>query len=269
MISLHECSDLSSIADLKASYRKGLVAPMDGMWDTGFTDPAPHWEIRVGDDQAGYYAANDEGALLQFYVRPALAKQTQAIFDEVIAQDSLTHAMVSTIDPAFLSLCLDVNDSVTVHTYMYEVHTETPASHPAAAGLDFRLTQTAELDRVVAFQESCVDSKQDLTGWLQEYSANLIQRRELHVLCREDDWLALGECRRSDTQDGVADLGMMVGPANRREGWATYVLALLRAQCATQHLRAICSTRVENVGAQKAIVRAGFMSRHRIMKVVL
>ncbi len=137
MISLIELANLSSILALKAEYLQRLVAPMDGMWDIGFTNPAPHWEIRMDGEQAGYYAANDEGTLLQFHVRSSFEKHGQALFSHVIAQGSMKQAVVSTIDPFFLSLCLDVQKKVTVHTIQYEVHTEVLPDHPDAAGLDF------------------------------------------------------------------------------------------------------------------------------------
>ena len=61
---------------------------------------------------AGYYAGNDQGELLHFYVTPAFEREARALFDHVISQDSLTQAVVSTIDPSYLSLCLDVQDKV-------------------------------------------------------------------------------------------------------------------------------------------------------------
>ncbi len=88
MISLHECSDLSSILDLKADYLRSLIAPMDNMWEIGFTNMSPHWEIRSSGERAGYYAANDQGELLQFYVTPAFGREARALFDHVIFQDS-------------------------------------------------------------------------------------------------------------------------------------------------------------------------------------
>jgi len=269
MISLHKLSDLSSILDLKAQYLQSLVAPMDGMWEVGFTNPSPHWEIRMDGEQAGYYAANDEGALLQFYVRPDFEKHGRTLFDHVIAQDSLTKAVVSSIDPSYLSFCLDVQKSLSVHTYLYEVHTDVRPSHPKAEGLDFRLIEAPELDRTIVFQQTCLGSDKDLSSWLRGYSGNLIERRELFVLCRDDEWLGTGECRKSDSQEGVTDLGMMVSPGHRRKGWATYILTRLRVHSSAAGQRAICSTTVENVGAQKAIIRSGFISRHRIMDVTL
>lgn len=267
VISLHRCSDLSTISDLKAEYIRGLIAPMDGMWNEGFTDPAPHWEIRMDGELAGYYAANDEGTLLQFHVRPKFEQHGRALLDQVIAQDSVKEAVVGTIDLVFLSYCLDVQKNVRVHTYLYEVRTEVRPSYPDAEGLEFRLAAPHELERTVAFQQTCLSGDADLTDWLRGYSGNLIDRKELHVLCRDDEWLGLGECRRSDSQQGVADVGMMVAPDHRRRGWGAYILTLLTDRCRAGGMRPICSTTVENVGAQKAIMRAGFASRHRIMTV--
>ncbi|HMB93622.1 MAG TPA: GNAT family N-acetyltransferase [Rhodothermales bacterium] len=268
MISLHKCSDLSSILDLKAQYLQSLLAPMDGMWES-IINSSPHWEIRMDREQAGYYAANDEGTLLQFYVRSAFQEYGRTLFDHVIAQGTLTRAIVSTIDPSFLSLCLDVQKKLTVQTYLYEIHTEVCPSHPEADGLDFRLIKASELDQTIAFQQACLCSEKDLSGWLRGYSANLIERKELFVLCRNGEWLGLGECRKSDSQQGVTDLGMMVIPAHRGKGWATYILTYLSTYSTAHGQHAICSTTVENVGAQKAIIRSGFTSRHRILNVEL
>lgn len=264
MISLHECSDLSSILDLKADYLRSLIAPMDNMWEVGFTNVSPHWGIRSGGVRAGYYAGNDQGELLQFYVTPAFESEARALFDHVISQDSLTQAVVSTIDPSYLSLCLDVQDKVTAHTYLYEIASEAePREAKPESDLLFRLLEASELDRTVSFQQACLGGVEELAGCLLGYSTNLIERRALLVLSRDEQWLGLGECRKSDSQEGVVDVGVMVAPAHRGHGWATDILLRLRVRSA------ICSTTVENVAAQRAITRTGFASRHRIMNVSL
>ena len=123
------------MSDLKAQYLHGLLAPLDGMWDVGFIGPSPHLEIRWDGERAGYYVANEEGALLQFYVSPAFRTHARAFFDHIAGQESLTKAVASTIDPPFLSLCLDVQKAVAVHTLLYERHTAITPAHPEAEGL--------------------------------------------------------------------------------------------------------------------------------------
>jgi len=69
-----------------------------------------------------------------------------------MAQDALTCAEVSTIDPACLSLCLDVQKQVKVHTYLYELHREVQPLHADDEALTFRLIEAGELDRTIGFQ---------------------------------------------------------------------------------------------------------------------
>lgn len=268
MLSLHPITDLAAIQDLKTAYLKNLIAPLDGMWDTGFINPSPHWEMRVDGKRAGYYAANDEGALLQFYVLPAFASHARALLDHVIGQETITQAVATTIDPAFLSLCLDAHQSLTVHTYLYEPLSE--ALHPSPPlpnGTTLRPVVAAEFERTLALQVDCLSLPDEMMGWLRGYTSNLIDRGELFVLCQDDTWLGLGECRKSDTQPGIADLGMMVEPNQRGKGLATAILSRLRAHCNEHNLHPICSTTVTNEGAQKAIARAGFVTRHRMMNI--
>jgi RimJ/RimL family protein N-acetyltransferase len=269
MVSMQHCSQLSELNHLKAAYLRGLAAPMDGMWDAGFVPQAQHWEIKMRDEQAGYCAVTDEGALLQFFLLPAFEVHGPAIFEHVVSQDVVHKAVASTIDPLFLSLCLDVQKQVTVHTYMYEVRPEAEPHDSLTSGLEFSPVDETDLDRTVDFQRSCLGKDQDLSEWLRAYSGNLLGRRELFVLHRDDEWVGLGECRKSDSQAGVADLGMMVGPEHRRRGWGTVILRRLKAHGAASGLRLICSTTVDNSAAQKAILRAGFVSHHRIMDITL
>lgn len=267
MISLHPVRDPSSIRGLKSAYLDSLIAPMDGMWEAGFANASPHFELCRDGERAGYCAVKDDGALLQFFVSAGHASHARALFDHVIAQDAVKRAVVATVDPLFLALCLDVHHKLTVHSYLYEPGVAVEARHPETPGLDFRAIQAPELDRTVSFQQACLGGDEGSRDWLTAYSTNLIERGELFILCRADDWIGLGELRRSDTQVGVADLGVMVGPAYRKKGWGTYILTRLAADSRVRGLRAICSTTVENVGAQKAIARAGFVSRHRLIDV--
>ncbi|NKB88752.1 MAG: GNAT family N-acetyltransferase [Acidobacteria bacterium] len=269
MVSMHRCSDLSELDDLKTAYLQSLVAPMDGMWEAGFVPQAKHWKLKVRDQPAGFCAITDEGALLQFFLLPAFEADGAAVLQHIAAQDSVNKAVVSTIDPFFLSLCLDAHKQVSTHTYMYELGPDTETGNTLRTGAEFSQVSAAQLDRTVNFQRSCLGGDESLTEWLRGYSGNLIERAELFVLHRGDEWIGLGECRKSDSQEGVADVGMMVSHEHRREGWATEILRRLKSRAMEADLRPICSTTVDNPAAQKAIIRAGFASHHRIMDVSL
>ena len=268
MVSFHECAELSSILDLKNQYLRSLAAPLDGMWEVGFINTALHWVIKEDSEVVGYFAVNDEGSLLQFYLLPGFTKYDRQIFENVIGHNSITSAIVHTIDPAFLSLCLDFHAEVSVHSYLYERQSNEVARHPLAKGTVFRLVELSELNRTVSFQQTCLGGGEELIEWLKGYSTNLISRRELFVLCRGDDWIGLGEYRKSDSQVNIVDVGVMVDPGERGQRWASYILSLLVDKSDSLEDHPICSTTVENIASQKAILGAGFESRNRILKVV-
>ena len=267
MLSIHPLPDPSDLRPLKAAYLEGLLAPLDGMWEVGFIQAAPHFEIRLDGQQAGYCVIDQESTLTQFFVKAELQAHGRALLEQVLAQRSVTHAIAFTLDPYFLSLCLDLQVGVKVHSYLYELPTAGAGPCEEIEELTFRPLSETELQRTIEFQRSCLSGDAQLTEWLTSYSANLIDREELFVLSQHEEWIGLGECRRSDSQAGVADVGMMVAPSQRRRGWATDILRRLCAHCVANGLRPICSTTVANVGAQRAITNAGFISRHRILDV--
>lgn len=267
MITLHACASLSSIVSLKSQYIQRLTAPLDGMWEVGIIGTAPHWEIQSQDQTIGYCAIDEHGMLLQFFLLPGFEKEGQKIFNSVLTQRSVAGAFASTIDPFFLSLCLDLHSDISVHTIIYELERARVPAHPGAKKAIFRKVEGSELDLAVAFQQRCLGAGPELGDWLRGYSSNLIAREELFVLCNGEGWMGLGEYRKSDTQDGVVDLGMMVDPDERGKGWATNILSRLVEGSDKQGHTPICSTTVENTASQKAITRAGFVGRHRIVKV--
>ena len=54
---------------------------------------------------------------------------------------------------------------------------------------------------------------------------------------------------------------------HRGRGVAPHVLWRLKQLCYDRELVPICSTTADNAAARRAIAKAGFVSRHRILKV--
>ncbi len=103
--------------------------------------------------------------------------------------------------------------------------------------------------------------------WLTGYYTNLINRRELFGVWKGGRLIATGESRGYDKyQKDCADLGVIVAKSERGKGLATQILQRLATANDAKGLRSICSTEQANVGAQKAITRAGFFAPNRIIQ---
>jgi ribosomal protein S18 acetylase RimI-like enzyme len=77
--------------------------------------------------------------------------------------------------------------------------------------------------------------------------------------------LCVGELRRDDQQPGIAHLGIVVSEEARGQGIGSRMMTSLVGRSRDEGLAPHCSTEVTNVGARRAIERAGFRATHRLL----
>ena len=263
MIEILETSS-DDLSDPRREYLASLSAPFDGMWEA-FAGMARQLEIRSADERAGYLALNEAGQILQFHLAEPFQSVAAELFAAVVDHDEVTGPIVSTADPLFLSLCLDVHRALRVHTYLSQDHRRVAPELAGGAQAAFEIVEAGELDAIAELQRDSLD--QDLGDWLVGYLAHLISRRELFALRHNGEILGTGETRVSDSQPPFVDLGVITMRGHRRRGIASHVLGRLKSLCYERELVPICSTTVDNPGAQRAIARAGFISHHRLLEV--
>lgn len=252
----------AAVSDLKRDYLAQLTSPLDGMWEA-FGGMADHYGIIRDEKTIGYGALNSDQKLLQFYVEPG--HDPAPIFTKFIEMLRVAGAIVSTGDPRFLSLCMDHQGAIQVNALQYHIEGDSPlksAHFPPQT--TFRPIKSDELSVAVDYAVETLGAN---VNWLTGYFANLIDRAELFGLWQGDALMATGECRVSESQRPYADLGMTVAQSHRKQGLATNILRQLLAHCRKRDLSPICSTERENIAAQKAIMKAGFVSDHRILDI--
>ncbi|UPR49925.1 GNAT family N-acetyltransferase [Vibrio cyclitrophicus] len=271
MLDIKKITTLSDLSELKTAYFADSTAPLDGMWHFGFVPMSDHYGFYENDRLVGYCVLNGEDYLLQFYLAPTASANIADLFTLIIENNSsvigeVKGAFVSTAEPQYLSLCMDNTESFKVNAMMYRQNQESDASRHSGRIEDIKMTLATEeqLDKLVEFASSAIGAPKE---WLTGYYSNLIARQELWGYWENESVLAAGECRKFDEyQTQYADLGMIVAEQERGKGLATRVLNSLKQQANLQGLEVICSTESNNIGAQKAIARAGLSSKNRILQ---
>lgn len=271
MLDIKKITTLSDLSELKTAYFAESTAPLDGMWHFGFVPMSDHYGFYENDILVGYCVLNGEGYLLQFFLAPTASANIADLFTLIIENNSsvigeVKGAFVSTAEPQYLSLCMDNTGSFKVNAMMYRQNQESDASRHSGRIEDIEMTLATEeqLNTLVEFASSAIGAPKE---WLTGYYSNLIARQELWGYWENESVLATGECRKFDEhQTQFADLGMVVAQAERGKGLATRVLNFLTQHANSQSLEAICSTESSNIGAQKAIARAGLSSKNRILQ---
>jgi GNAT superfamily N-acetyltransferase len=253
-------ADASSVyTEHRAEYLAQLVAPMDDMWAAFADMGAPH-ALMVGDEVAGSCVVDAEGQLIRFYVVPRFQNKSGALLRLALRELKSTQMMVFTNDPNYLSTALDVADSVESHTLLFAqiAETETP-------GLDgLRVATLEDQQHIVDFEVDAIGAPRE---FLDYYVGARLERSEIVLLEDGAQIRCVGELRRDDSQKGVSQLGMIVGTEERGQGIGSRMMSELVTRSGGEGLTPYCSTEMTNVGARRAIERAGFRATHRILLV--
>ena len=257
---------IDQLKELKALYMDQTTGPLDGMWLCGFVPTSTHFGFYDDDKLVGFCCLNEEGYLLQFFLRTEYQAQSSEVFGALLENNDSTvgqvkGAFVSTAEPQFLSICLDSFSAFKVNALMYR---RDKSSYVASQAIELKLVEMEQLTETVRFVRTSVDLPEQ---WLTGYLTNLISRQELFGYWQDGRLLATGESRGYDEyQLDYADLGVIVAESERGKGLATRVLKQLVAITEAKDLTPICSTEKTNIGAQKAISRAGFFAANRIIQ---
>lgn len=253
-----------AIESVRRAYLETAIVPLDGMWEDAFFANAQHWMIESNGQSIGYFGANDAHALLGFQVfDPRLAPSA---FKRCIVENRFKRAFVSTAEPAYLSLCMDHQTSVSVNAFMYETTDLNEDTVVNESDGTYRLVLKDDFEAAINFGLRSIGADRD---WLEGYYADRIEKEELFGLWHDSKLIGAGELRISPSQSGVADVGMVVAPERRGKGIAANLLRRLRREGHRRGFRVICSTEADNLAAQKAIEHAGFFSNHRLLDVSL
>ncbi len=254
--------DAASVyAHHRAEYLAQLVAPMDDMW-AAFADMATPHALMVGDEVAGSCCVDEAGKLLRFYVVPRFQHRSTELLRWVLSECSATVMMVYTSDPNYLSSALDLASAVEPHSLFFRWMVE-----PEGPGLDpLHVAEASDHQRIVDFEAKAIGAPRD---FLEHYNRERLERQELILFEEGSRLLSVGELRRDRQQPGLAQLGMIVCGDERGKGIGSRMLSSLVKRSLDEGLTPYCSTEVTNLGARRAIERAGFRANHRVLRVVV
>jgi RimJ/RimL family protein N-acetyltransferase len=253
------------IREVRIAYLRTLVGPLDGMWETTVIDSAAFWGIFLRDRRVGHFCLGTDRRMLRYDLIDAARMSSDAVLREIIATFAIQHAVACTLEPFYFSSCLDLQTEAVVQCYLFRDATD-GRSVPDLGGLIFRKVSEDETTRLVAFYQSHIEGD---TGWVRRFVLERVKRGELFGLYDDQSLLATGECIPSRLQPPYADLGVLVARPSRGKGLGTCVLMALKEHCARVGLTPICSCSAGNHASKRAILKAGFVTEHRTVKMQL
>lgn len=249
------------IANMRTALYELFKAPLDGMWESLYIAGSQNYLIDENGETMGYCCIDEEKSLTQIYLTAPQRFRMSATITSLIGNGLVTSAKLSSMEPISFNACLLHAKSISANTFCYQFLQD---QNVTAAQLEMKLAEETDTDAMRTFFREQIGFD-DTFG----YTANLIGRKELFFAEEAGILIATGECRMSDSQPHVSDVGVIVNKEHHGKGLGTRVLYTLAQKALKAGRNPICSTTQDNIASQKAITKAGFYCSHIIFDLAL
>jgi RimJ/RimL family protein N-acetyltransferase len=249
--------DMEQSEQVKLAYYTKIGHTIDDFFRNVILGKAKGYEIRFGDQTLGSCFITDDGELVQWWMDEESMPMAQAWMWQVLFEETVKSALVSTREPLFLSLCLEFQESIAIDSYLFESREKSVNVDPPLEGCVFEEATEEEMEICQTI------SREPFAG----YYASLRENQGLFVVKTKGKIIGTGELRMDDMVPGFADLGMVTHPEFRKRGVATYVIANLLVKVKERGLQANAACDFSNIGSRKTLEKAGMMATHRMVKI--
>lgn len=255
---IKKTEDKALINQLRTVLYLELTSPIDSMWESLYIANAQNYVIEDDNHIIGYCSVDDNQTLLQFYLSNDYKQLAKKTITALLKQKVIRKAKLSTNEPIGFNACVALSSRIKEDTFCY-AYTGKPKNE---GSITVEKAQLSDVESIKEFYKTQVGFE-DTFG----YTENLINRQELYLAKNNKEFIGTGECRLSETQPNIADVGVAVHTDHRRKGYASQILRLLVNETKSTNRKPICSTTVDNIASQKAIENAGFYCSNIIFEI--
>ncbi|WP_291583572.1 GNAT family N-acetyltransferase [Clostridium sp. UBA6640] len=265
MINFKKLNSVKDILPLRKQYYNSLLRSMEDYHDIVHIITASYFGVYSNDVLIGYYSiSNNNNLLSQFYIIDEYKTLNEKVFSMIIEEKSIEGAIVCSIEPIFLSLAMGVAKEISIDSYLfYDFNLN--GLMKKYDSLNFILAKGEQIEKIKVFYMKNLEEKDES---IDSYLLGLVANDELFVLCDGNEILGVGEYRKSNIFPGTVNLGIVVNKSYRNRGYGSYIMYKLLEKSITRGHKAICSCDFDNIASNKALVKAGFISRHKVFKVI-
>lgn len=253
-------NDINELDFLKTQWLNSLSSPQDDMWEF-FRNNSTHWKISDSDKAIGYLCLNEHNTLIQFFIVDKYLPVGEFIFKKLLSELSITKGIVGTNNPIFSTFAFHFVKELKIKSYLFRDYN--PIQPQAKEG-KLNVCKKDDLIRVINFYHYSINASKD---WLEEYLTGLVHKNGLYFFENKNKIIGVCEVRKRTTSPECVDIGMVISPDFRKQGYGTYLLHLAKEIALKWHKKPICSCDKDNIGSLKAIQNCGFTSKYQLLEI--
>jgi len=251
--------DTLAVNGFRSELYKKIKAPIDAMWEQLYIASSQDYLIEKEAETIGYCCIDDHKSLKQIFLVEDSNYLMSDVVQSLIDSGFISSASLSSNEPISFNACLLLSKSIQSNTFCFE-YSNRQIENGAILNIDS--VSVEDITAVQAFMKEQIGFD-DTFG----YTENLVERKESYLLKESNIIIATSECRLSDSQKDVADLGVIVHKDHQGKGLATQILKQQAKRAQEAYRRPICSTTFDNKASKKAIENAGFYCSNIIFDI--
>lgn len=209
-----------------------------------------------GDSLVGYAIVDDAGTLLELFYEDAWVSDLDELFRELAAAAAVRSGLCQSFDPNMMALAVAVRARVKPVGILFRT-AENP-SHAPRSDVAMRPASRTDLKAIVAIDDGFFADEDEIRGYLDIGGLFALEGPRHGIV-------GCGVAAPVLPDGTDIDIGMLVGPDFRRQGYGTFIVSYLKAHLISNARRPICGCAIENIGSQRAIQKAGFSPDHRLL----
>lgn len=216
------------------------------------------YSLQVRKLDVGYAIINKDGFLIEFYVKPQYVPKSNALFNLVIKELSVTDIYCKTFDSLLLSKCMRNAYSYTVDGILYRDYTGAKIEND----LSIQVVKAELSSKDLFLQQD--DSLKELYE-TEELLTEFLLHENVFLFFKNNELIGCGMVIKTNLDWEYCDLGVWVNPKHRDKSFGAQILMRLREFALKSNLKPSCGCGIENVASQKTIEKSGFVSRYLLV----
>lgn len=214
------------------------------------------WVLERDGGPLGYAVVDDGGTLLELFYEDALVPDPVSLFRALADAVGVKSGLCQSFDRRMMMLAAAVQARLEPVGILFR--TIRDPRHQARSDVRMRPAIQADVPVIAAINDGFFTDEEEIRGYLDIGGLAVLEGSADRII-----GCGLAEPVMQGGTD--IDIGMLVGPDFRRQGYGSFIVSHMKSHVLSRGLRPICGCSIDNIGSQRAIQNAGFVADHRLL----
>ncbi|NPV03054.1 MAG: GNAT family N-acetyltransferase [Brevinematales bacterium] len=258
IIEIKMAKSIDAVSDLRAGRLAQLSEPQEYYLEELVANSKTFIILEDGTI-TGYALVEGGSHLVEFYYSETEIFSRKNIFQRVIQELKIKKAGCQSFDHSLLSTAMFLKPKVEATGILFRRFDPYKYWNTSPKGLEYSIASKRDYDQLRGINDGFFSSDAEIR--------DLIAKKYLTVFYSDKRMIGCGNMMQAIPGINAYDIGIMVAPVFRRQGYGAYIAYRMASECIAAGRRPVAGCSIENTASIKALENAGFISHYRWMEL--